>query len=112
MKSPIPLASGVLLIALAYSPSPAAALKTGAGAVPREALSASDVHAAANRHCARRNGVRHCRQAAAAPAPSSEFDREGYGYTYGAPRAEFYPAGTMHWWRAMEREGRTANPPN
>ena len=110
MKAPIHLASGVLLIALSCSASPAAALQAGAGAIAREAHSASDVYEAANRRCSRRNGARHCRQAAAAPRPEAR--GEGFGYGYGMPRAEFYQAGTQDWWRAMEAEGRTANPPN
>src|SRR5258706_11511035 len=78
MKAPIHLASGILLLALSGSASPAAALQSGAGAMAREAHSASDVYEAANRRCSRHNGARHCRQAAA-PRPGHEARGEGYG---------------------------------
>lgn len=38
--------------------------------------------------------------------------RSGYGYTYGRPKAEFYPFGSAEWWEAMEGEGRVFNGPN
>ena len=60
-------------------------------------------------HCSwRRQGVRYCRRSAERPR-IREYG-SGYGYDYGAPRAEFYPAGSSAWWQAMEREGRTGNP--
>jgi hypothetical protein len=111
MKAPIRLASGLFVLAISCS-LPAAALPSRTGALASlEARADSFVHKAANRGCRWRNGVRHCRRAPE-PRPRDDFYRQGYGYTYGAPRAEFYPAGSGDWWRAMEREGRTANPPN
>ena len=53
--------------------------------------------------CSWRHGVRHCRRS----AERTRVREYGYGYDYGAPRAEFYPTGSAAWWQAMEREGRT-----
>jgi len=59
-------------------------------------------------YCSWRQGVRYCRPSAERPR-IREYG-SGYGYEYGAPRPEFYPAGSAAWWQAMEREGRTGNP--
>src|SRR5262245_45636916 len=103
MKAPIQLASGVLVIAFSWGAIPAAAFDARAGTVIGEARVASDVQMAASRRCRRRNGIRQCGQVAER-RPRRESNREGYGYTYGAPRAEFYSTGSGDWWRAMERE--------
>jgi hypothetical protein len=66
----------------------------------------------AERRCAPGERGRNCRQGQrhrnAQPRPKEQ----GYGYSYGAPRAEFYPAGSSAWWQAMEREGRTGITPD
>jgi hypothetical protein len=111
MKTLIHAASGALLVATLSVTSHAAALDLAAGFMITEARSTSAVDKVADKRCWARNGVRHCRENTERRR-SNDSAQNGYGYSYGAPRAEFYPAGSAAWWHAMEREGRTANPPN
>jgi len=104
-------ASGALLVAILSAAPHAAALDVAAGLTITEARSVSAVDKVVDRRCWRRNGVRHCRESTERRT-GNDSSQSGYGYSYGAPRAEFYPAGSAAWWQAMEREGRTANPPN
>ena len=90
-------------------------------AMPPPAAAVS-VHADLNRHvdpavtqvvdrrCSGRKGARNCRNRE--PQRTSKAIQDGYGYAYGAPKAEFYPTGTTSWWQAMEREGRTGHSPD
>jgi hypothetical protein len=107
MRALICAASGALLIAISTTPPQAAPLN-GTAASSHHAGSA--VVEVADRRCSRRNRSRHCRDAEQQRAPKT--NQEGYGYSYGAPRAEFYPAGSAAWWQAMEREGRTGITPD
>lgn len=111
MRTLILAASGVLLVAILSTTPHAAALNPAAGFMITEARSISAVEKVVDRRCWWRNGVRHCRESTERRR-SNDSSQNGYGYSYGAPRAEFYPAGSTAWWLAMEREGRTANPPN
>jgi hypothetical protein len=90
-------------------------LPTAAGATPIGATGASAlagdrpvqaVEQVAERYCRWRNGVRHCRWSG--PRVYGYYDRD---YRYGNPRPEAYPTGSAAWWRAMERYGRTGQPP-
>jgi len=107
-------AAGAALLSLLLAvPEPAQAGRVAIRAhLIGEARSASIVErAAARRQCRRVNGVLRCRSAAARPQVRATEPGQGYGYSYGTPRPEFYPTGTSAWWQAMEREGRTGNGP-
>jgi hypothetical protein len=106
MKALICAAAGGLL--LAASSSPQAAALDGTGGLSRHVSSV--VEKVADRRCSPRNRSRHCRNAEQQPAPKAS--QSGYGYSYGAPRAEFYPTGSAAWWQAMQREGRTGVAPD
>ncbi len=106
MKALVCAALGALLAAMS-SPSHAAALD-GAPALRGHASTA--VHQVADKRCTNRQVGRHCRIPVPRRAP--EANQHGYGYAYGAPKAEFYPTGSSAWWQAMEREGRTGISPD
>jgi hypothetical protein len=97
------------LLAATLGAAPAAAVQ---GLRALEGHAGPAVHQIADRRCGPGQGGRHCRRAKPRRQVESTQKEEGYGYSYGNPRAEFYPTGTTHWWRAMEREGRTAVTPD
>jgi hypothetical protein len=101
------LLTGAAGLALAPAPSQATPLGTGSAVLAGQASAGSLAEKAASRGCWWRNGVRYCGRAA---RRGYDYRPEGYGYTYGNPKAEAYPTGTSDWWNAMEREGRTGNP--
>ena len=92
---------------------PAAAYAAPVGGVAKDLAdpvrAGATIEKVAYGHCSWRQGVRYCRRSAERPRVR-EYG-SGYGYDYGAPRAEFYPTGSTAWWQAMEREGRTGLPP-
>ena len=91
---------------LAALPAASQAGPLGNASVVRQAAPGSIVEQAARR-CWWRHGVRHCGRV----VQRGYRDRpDGYGFTYGNPKAEFYPIGSRDWWSAMEREGRTGRP--
>jgi hypothetical protein len=106
MKALVCATLGMLFAAIS-TPSYAAAVD-GARTLPRRA--STIVLETADRRCTRGQSGRHCRTVEPRRAP--EANRNGYGYVYGAPKAEFYPTGSSVWWQAMEREGRTGISPD
>ena len=106
MKALVCAAFGALLAAVS-TPSHAAALD---GARTLRGHASPAVHQVVDRRCTNKQGGRHCRIPAPRRAP--ETNHNGYGYAYGAPKAEFYPTGSSAWWQAMEREGRTGISPD
>lgn len=99
-------ALGVVL-ATTFIPLQASAL--GGVRVPQVSGARLPVHMVADRRCTPRRGGRPCRNVE--PRRTPEANQNGYGYSYGAPRPEFYPIGSSAWWQAMEREGRTGQGP-
>jgi hypothetical protein len=103
MKALVCAGLGALFTGLSIPPH--AAALDGVRALHRHADPA--VHQVVDKRCTSRQGGRHCRNAL--PRRTAEAKQRGYGYAYGAPKAEFYPMGSAEWWQAMEREGRTGN---
>jgi len=103
-------AAGAVLFFMLPAVACAAPVDGVARVLADQARAAATIEKASSRHCSWRQGVRYCRPSAERPR-IREYG-SGYGYDYGAPRAEFYPTGSAAWWQAMEREGRTGNPKN
>ena len=103
--------SGLAGVALLFI-LPAAAFAAPVGGVAKDWVGSvradAPIEKVAHGHCWWRQGVRYCRRSAER-ARIRQYG-SGYGYDYGAPRAEFYPTGSTAWWQAMEREGRTGFP--
>jgi hypothetical protein len=106
MKALVCAALGALLAAIS-TPSYAAALDSARTLRGHASPAAQQV---ADKRCTNKQGGRHCRNPSPRRAPAT--NQNGYGYAYGAPKAEFYPAGSSAWWQAMEREGRTGISPD
>lgn len=100
------LLSGAATLTVLPAASQAAPL--GSATLARQAAAGSIVEQAARR-CWWRNGERRCGRIGNRDHDYRP-DGNGYGFTYGNPKAEAYPTGTREWWNAMEREGRTGNP--
>ena len=103
-------AAGAALFFLLPATAYAAPVDAVAKAVADQVRAGPAIEKAAYRHCSWRQGVRYCRPSANRPRIRER--GSGYGYDYGAPRAEFYPTGSAAWWQAMEREGRTGISPD
>jgi hypothetical protein len=107
MQALLGAAFGTLLAATLGAPAAA-----GTGLRALEDHASPVVHQIADRRCTPRQGGRRCHQLQPPRQAAPRQKEEGYGYSYGVPRAEFYPTGSAHWWRAMELEGRTAVTPD
>ena len=103
-------AAGAILFFMLPAVACAAPVDGVARALADQGRAAATIEKASSRHCSWHQGVRYCRPSAERPR-IREYG-SGYGYDYGAPRPEFYPAGSAAWWQAMEREGRTGKPKN
>jgi hypothetical protein len=108
MKALAGAALGALFASTLGAP-PAAAL---AGLAALEGRISPAVHQVADRRCGPGQGGRHCRRAKPRRQAEPRQREQGYGYSYGTPRAEFYATGSSSWWQAMEREGRTGLSPD
>jgi hypothetical protein len=107
MKALAGAALGALFASTLGAP-PAAAL-AGLGAL--EGGISPAVLQVADRRCTQKGG-RHCPQGRPRRKTEPRQREQGYGYSYGTPRAEFYATGSSSWWQAMEREGRTGLSPD
>jgi hypothetical protein len=101
-------AAGAVLLFVLPAAAYAAPVDGVAKALANPVSAGAAIEKVAYGRCSWRHGVRYCRRSAERPRVR-EYG-SGYGYDYGAPRAEFYPTGSEAWWQAMEREGRTGIP--
>ena len=97
----------VVMLPTAAGATPIGAAGAGAVAGDRPAPVVEQVAV----RCRWRNGVRRCRWSGGGPRVYGYYRKYEYDPPFGNPRPEAYRTGTAAWWRAMERWGRTGNPP-
>jgi hypothetical protein len=99
------LRGGTVLLALAPSALYAAPVGRGLSSLAADVRAATPVEQAAHRRCYWRNGVRVCQRGA--QRPYAYRPQPSLGFSYGNPNPDSLPPGSVAWWEAMERWGRT-----
>ena len=101
------LSGAAVLMTVTATAAGAAPLANGPGGMAVMARGASAVEPVATRRCYSRNGARAACRRNAAPRYAYRPQPGDYGPTYGNPVPESLPIGSIAWWEAMERWGRT-----